>query len=78
MLLTLHPHCVCSRASLEELARLLAQIPTPIGVEVLLYQPDAVSGSWAQTDLVAQARSIPGVTVRPDPKGVESQRFGMS
>jgi len=77
MLLTLHPQCVCSRATLEELGRLLAQVSKPIHVEILLYQPES-TGDWGQTGLVAQARSIPGVVVRQDLNGNESKRFGMS
>jgi hypothetical protein len=77
MLLTLHPQCACSHATIEELKRLLAQAPNPIYVEILLYQPDKVSG-WEQTSLARSARSIPGVVVKLDPNGAESLRFGMS
>jgi hypothetical protein len=78
MLVALHPRCVCSRATLEELGRLLAQTPTPIRVEILLYQPDNAPGSWAESDLTARARSMPGVFVRADSKGLEAERFGIS
>ena len=78
LLVTLHPHCVCSRATVEELSRLLAQVPVPVRVEVLLYQPDGASESWTQSSLAIQARSLPGVIVRVDPKGLESARFGIS
>jgi hypothetical protein len=78
MLVTLHPRCVCSRATLEELARLLAQITAPIQIEILLYQPDAASNSWAESDLTIQARSIPGVAVQADPNGLKAASFGMS
>jgi hypothetical protein len=77
LLVTLHPRCVCSRATLEELKRLLAQVSDPIQVELLLYQPRNVAEPWPDTDIVRQARSIPGVTVRPDPDGVEAERFDM-
>jgi hypothetical protein len=78
MLVTLHPQCACSRATLEELTRLLAQIPSPLQVQVLLYKPDGISDPWAKSDLALKATSIPGVSVRADSNGLESQRFGMS
>jgi hypothetical protein len=43
-----------------------------------MYQPEAESAAWAETDLAIRARSLPGVTVRSDPKGRESERFGIS
>jgi hypothetical protein len=47
-------------------------------VEILLYQPDNAPDSWGQTEVVARARSLPGVTIRPDWKGRESERFRLS
>ena len=78
ILLSLHPRCACSRATVEELARLLAQVPVPPRVEVLLYQPPNASDSWGQTYVVNRARSLPGVRIRPDPEGRESKRFRLS
>jgi hypothetical protein len=78
MLFTLHPRCVCSRASLAELAGLLAKVPSRVRVQILIYQPSAASNSWAESDLALQARSIPGVAVLADADGGESRRFGMS
>jgi hypothetical protein len=78
MLISLHPRCVCSRATVEELARLLAQVPVLPRVEVLLYRPDNAPESWGQTDVVIRARSMPGVTIRPDPRGREAELFRMS
>ena len=77
LLITLHPRCVCSYATLEELTRLLAQIDTPIHVEILVYEPANASG-WSSTALIAKARAIPGVAMRIDSAGTEAARFGMS
>ena len=78
LLVTLHPQCVCSRATLEELARLIAQTPAPVRVQVLLYRPRTAPDSWAESDLTARVRAMPGVAVLTDPDGRESERFGMS
>ena len=40
VLVALHPRCVCSRATVEELARILARLAEPPRVEVLLYRPE--------------------------------------
>lgn len=43
-----------------------------------MFHPSGRDDSWAETDLAAQARAIPGVTLRPDPDGLEAKRFGLS
>jgi hypothetical protein len=78
VLLALHPRCVCSRATVEELARLIARLAVPPRVEILLYTPENAPVSWGHTDVVARARSLPGVTIQPDSKGRESERFRLS
>ncbi len=78
LVLALHPHCSCSRATLEELDRLLAHTSTPLQVEVLLYQPDRAANSWLHTDTVSRARLIPGISIQSDRNGLESARFGLS
>ena len=77
LLLTLHPHCPCSRATLAELARLLAKVPAPPQVEILLYEP-GTRADWGHSTLAGMARAIPGVVVRPDRNGVEAGRFGLT
>jgi hypothetical protein len=78
MLLSLHPRCACSRATVAELGRLLAELPSPVQVQILLYTPDTVSESWTESDLTSQARAMPSVVIRRDVKGLEAKRFGMS
>lgn len=78
ILVTLHPRCTCSRATLEELKHLLSAVRVPLRVQILMYDPDLDSGAWAESKLAMQARSIPGVKLIRDPRGRESQRFGMS
>lgn len=77
VLVTLHPRCVCSRATLEELGRSLAQISSPINLQILIYEVREAMPA-TQNDLTDQARSIPGASVRIDREGNEARRFGMS
>ena len=71
-----HPHCPCSRASIAELARLLASAERPIRTYVLFLHPDGVDEDWVESDLWRSAAAIPGVTVVSDTNGAEAARFG--
>lgn len=76
LVMSAHPRCPCTRASLGELARLVARLRDRIAVHVLVLQPAGVDEEWWKTDILASARSIPGVRVQVDPDGAESRRFG--
>jgi hypothetical protein len=70
-----HPHCPCTRASLGELARILARCQGRVSACVLLVKPDGVGDDWTQTDLRKNALEIPGVQVLRDDGGAEARRF---
>lgn len=70
-----HPHCPCTRASVGELARLMAQAQGRVTAYVLFTKPPNFSAEWEQTDLWATAAAIPGVYVMRDDHGVEARRF---
>jgi hypothetical protein len=70
-----HPHCPCMRASIGELALLMARCEERVSAYVLFYQPEGFSNQWAQTDLWQSAAAIPGVIVRRDEGGIEARRF---
>lgn len=70
-----HPRCPCTRASLAELARLMAQCPVRVRAFVLFVAPRSEGQDWARTDLWDHAASIPGVTPIQDVDGHEAQRF---
>ncbi|HSR53163.1 MAG TPA: RedB protein [Acidobacteriota bacterium] len=74
--MAVHPHCTCTRAGLEELARLMAQGRDRLEVVVLFIRPREVGGRWDKSDLWDMAGRIPDVTVRSDPGGTEARRFG--
>jgi hypothetical protein len=75
LLMTLHPHCPCSRASLEELDRLMASVTTRVAAHVLFIKPSQLSDAWVHTDLWRRAAAIKGVTVLRDADGIEAERF---
>jgi len=76
LIMLAHPHCPCTRASIEELDRLMAQAGDRLAVDVLFVAPPDASGGWEATDLRRSAAAIPGVTVLDDVDGVEARRFG--
>lgn len=75
LVMLVHPHCPCSRASMGELARLMAQSEGRVTAYVLFAKPANFAEDWEQTDLWAMAGAIPGVTVMRDDDGVEAHRF---
>ena len=72
-----HPRCDCTRASVAELAELLARAPHRPRALVVFIKPGSVPGGWEQTALWKAASAIPGVTVVRDDEGIESRRFGV-
>ncbi len=70
-----HPHCPCTRASIGELALLMAQAQGRVSAYVLFLKPAGSDADWVKTDLWQSAASIPGVSVVVDDEGAEARRF---
>jgi hypothetical protein len=70
-----HPQCPCSRASIGELALLLAHCQQRVNAHVLFLQPREMPSHWNQTDLWEEAGRIPGVRVQSDEDGREARLF---
>jgi len=70
-----HPHCPCSRASLHELLVLATQRDEQIKPIVVFLKPHGFEADWEKTDLWKTARSIPGATCVADIDGKETARF---
>src|SRR5438128_185850 len=73
-----HPNCPCSRASIGELAILMAHAREKLDARVFFYRPIHEPSAWVRTDLWRSASSIPGVQVLEDPEGALARRFGAS
>ncbi|MGH9675279.1 MAG: RedB protein [Bryobacteraceae bacterium] len=71
-----HPHCPCTRASIGELAKLMARAQRRLRGHVLFLRPAGFTEGWERTDLWASAEAIPGIRVWSDPEGREARRFG--
>ncbi len=75
LLVFAHPQCPCSRATIGELAVLMAQAKDRVTTYVIFYRPLNVEAGWEQTDLWRSAAAIPGVRVLPDENGADATVF---
>jgi hypothetical protein len=71
-----HPQCPCTRASMAELAEILARTDYRPQTYVLFLRPAGFADGWEKTDLWQSAATLPGVTLVRDDGGVEARRFG--
>lgn len=75
LIMLIHPHCPCTRASISELARLMAQAQGRVTAYILVLNHAGSSNSLEKTDLWQSAASIPGVNLFIDDGGIEALRF---
>jgi len=71
-----HPQCPCTRASMEEFNRLMAQCHGRVAAHVLFFKPAQLSNDWVETDLWRSAAAIPSVMVQDDIDGTLAHKFG--
>ncbi|HEX8565352.1 MAG TPA: hypothetical protein VF648_06745 [Pyrinomonadaceae bacterium] len=70
-----HPQCPCTRAGINELARLMTMIQGRVSARVIFFKPADAEQKWAETDSWKNAAAIPGVQVSVDEDGRETKRF---
>ncbi len=70
-----HPKCPCTRASIGELAVLMAHCQKRVNARVVFFQPKGTGEDWLHTDLWQSAEAIPGVVVQADLEANEARRF---
>lgn len=75
LIMLAHPHCPCTRASIAELASIMAHSQGRLTAYVLFIKPPGFSADWEMSDLWKSATSIPGVSAIVDENGVEADRF---
>jgi hypothetical protein len=77
LLLFAHPQCACTRASLGELAILMAHAQGKLAAAVFFYRPTSEDSSWTRTDLWRTATAIPGVHAFEDRDAEIAKHFGV-
>lgn len=75
LVMSSHPRCPCTRASIAELNELMSQFHDRLTAYVLFVKPAGVSHEWTKTDLWQSASRIAGVHVVIDENGIEAARF---
>jgi hypothetical protein len=75
LVILVHPRCPCTRATIGELAELMAHCQGHLSAYVLFIKPAGFSGDWEKTDLWQSAAIIPGVNPIVDNDGAEAQLF---
>jgi hypothetical protein len=75
LVMVVHPHCPCSRASIGELARLLARSGDNLHGYVIFVAPPGTAKSWSRTDLWESVSSLHKLTPVLD-DGREARLFG--
>jgi hypothetical protein len=76
LVMFVHPRCPCTRASLAELERVVAQSGAAIHPQIVLSLPAGASDNWRRTELRNSAARIPGAVLIEDIDGREAQLFG--
>lgn len=76
LVMTVHPKCPCSQASVAELARIAMTVTPPIRAYVVFVEPEHASDDWRSTDLWKQVAAISGVTAVHDPGGKRAAVLG--
>ena len=76
LLLFLHPCCPCSRATVEELSRLLARCGDRLATQVIFVSDPQLGTDWRQGGLWEDVAALPGVTELEDPGGTQARLFG--
>jgi hypothetical protein len=71
-----HPQCVCTQATLTELAEVLARARVQPKTYILFMKPDGMPAGWSDTRLWRQAAALPGVVVIRDDAGRQARQFG--
>lgn len=75
LLMFVHPHCPCSRASLGELERLLARCQPIPDTHLIFFKAAELPEEWSESAIVEDAKSMVGVTIHSDEDGPLASRF---
>jgi hypothetical protein len=76
LVMLVHPHCSCSRASVQELAEIVEKAPRDVRTTVLVYRPREMAAGWERTGVYDAATRLRRARVVIDHDGAEAQVFG--
>lgn len=76
LVMFVHPHCPCARASLEELKAIVSPPNPELRVRIVFVRPVGATVGWERSSFWDDALQIPGVQVGCDVDGVEAKQVG--
>ena len=77
LVMGMHPMCPCTRASVDELQRLLLDSQGAIECQVLSFEPASNPEKFRDAKLNRQVELLPNTTLVPDPDGEMAAQLGM-
>jgi hypothetical protein len=75
LVMFVHPHCPCTRASVAELGRLMMRLGDKVSARVRVLRPAEAAADWDHTAVWERAAAAPGVEVERDEDGREAALF---
>jgi len=75
MLVFLHPHCPCSRATLDQLEAILVSNEQEFACRVLIVVPSQAEPGWENGPLIERVENIAGISFERDFGGMSAKRF---
>jgi hypothetical protein len=75
LVMLVHPHCSCSRASVQELQAIVEKSPS-VQPYVVMYRPSEFKEGWERGAVLDAATRVRRARVLIDRDGVEAKRFG--
>jgi hypothetical protein len=76
LVMLIHPKCGCSRASIQELARIIEMSGPSLQTYVLVYRPADFRSGWEKSDVSDAAAKLQRAHVVIDVDGQEARLFG--
>lgn len=77
VVMLLHPKCVCSKASISELARAFPDGTRRVEFKALFYQPAGRDEDWVRTNHWKRLTTLDQEAPVVDREGLEAKRFGV-
>jgi hypothetical protein len=74
MVMSVHPHCACTRATLVELERIVSRAPSGVRVYLLFVVPDGEPAGWEEGEHWNKVQRIAGAHVIVDHGGAIAER----
>lgn len=75
LVMLVHPHCSCSRASVQELQAVIEKSPA-LTTNVVVYRPRTAPKGWERSDVFESASRLRRTRLLIDDDGIEAKRFG--